>query len=226
MCCLAGAMAPVLPATSHGQPHRVLWHHCCQQPLGHVSFELFADRVPKTAANIHALSTGEKGVGYKISHFHRIIPGFMCQGGDLTCHNGTGGKSIMRILSWSIWGLVSCPWQTLDPTWMVPGFSSACQDWVVGRQSWVLQPGEGRHGCCGSLGALWVQDWQDQQEDHRLLTVDNSNTFDLCSILTTRPFLLLLRRASLHPHLLGMFYDLHALATVHWASYFSYLFQI
>uniref|UniRef100_A0A8D2E1F0 Peptidyl-prolyl cis-trans isomerase n=1 Tax=Sciurus vulgaris TaxID=55149 RepID=A0A8D2E1F0_SCIVU len=64
------------------------------EPLGHVSFELFADKLPKTAENFHALSTGEKGFGYESSCFHRIIPGFMCQGGDFTCHNGTGGKSI------------------------------------------------------------------------------------------------------------------------------------
>ncbi|XP_051009710.1 peptidyl-prolyl cis-trans isomerase A-like [Acomys russatus] len=64
------------------------------EPLGHVSFELFADRVSKTSENFRALSTGEKGFGYKGSCFHRIIPGFMCQGGDFTHYHGTGSRCI------------------------------------------------------------------------------------------------------------------------------------
>ena len=64
-------------------------------PLGRVTFELKDDVVPKTAANFAALCEERApGAGYKGSRFHRIIPGFMCQGGDFTADNGTGGRSI------------------------------------------------------------------------------------------------------------------------------------
>ncbi|ELW64129.1 Peptidyl-prolyl cis-trans isomerase A [Tupaia chinensis] len=64
------------------------------EPLGHVSFKLLADKIPKTAESFHVLNTGEKRFGYKSSCFHRMIPGFMRQGGDFIHHNGIGGKSI------------------------------------------------------------------------------------------------------------------------------------
>lgn len=63
-----------------------------------VHFELFFDETPKTCLNFAKLLEGVKMnsflLAYKGSTFHRIISGFVMQGGDFTNHNGTGGKSI------------------------------------------------------------------------------------------------------------------------------------
>ena len=51
-------------------------------PQGRITINLFTKITPKTCENFRQLCLGVKGKGYKKTIFHRIIPGFMCQGGD------------------------------------------------------------------------------------------------------------------------------------------------
>ncbi|KPA85799.1 putative mitochondrial cyclophilin 6, putative (CYP6) [Leptomonas pyrrhocoris] len=67
--------------------------------LGRVSVELFRDVVPKTSENFRSLCTGERGhaqcpLYFKGIPFHRIIPGFVVQGGDILTKDGRSNVSV------------------------------------------------------------------------------------------------------------------------------------
>lgn len=91
-----------LLSTKAGNPKVFFEVESNGQALGRIEFELFKNVVPKTAENFRQLCTGEKGKGassgaklhFEKSKFHRVIPGFMLQGGDFTHGDGRGGESI------------------------------------------------------------------------------------------------------------------------------------
>eukprot|EP00536_Pseudo-nitzschia_multiseries_P002279 jgi/Psemu1/123838/gw1.30.135.1 len=70
--------------------------HSSREPLHHLELVLYDEDVPKTVRNfVHYLSERNASKNaYKNSFFHRIIKGFMAQGGDFLNGDGTGSASI------------------------------------------------------------------------------------------------------------------------------------
>ncbi|KAK3204899.1 hypothetical protein Dsin_018945 [Dipteronia sinensis] len=72
-------------------------------PAGRIVMELFADSTPITEENFRALCIGEKGIDtirkplhYKGSTIHRVKPGYMVHGGDITHGNATGDENFVK----------------------------------------------------------------------------------------------------------------------------------
>ncbi|EFJ38343.1 hypothetical protein SELMODRAFT_74823 [Selaginella moellendorffii] len=84
-----------------GNPRVFLEITIASHKVGRIVMELYSDTTPKTAENFRCLCTGEKGVGkrgkplcFKGTPFHRVVPEFVAQAGDVIEGNGTSGESI------------------------------------------------------------------------------------------------------------------------------------
>lgn len=70
-------------------------------PKERIVIGLYGRECPKTVANFKTICKGDHSnnnsrLTYAGSKFHRIIPGFMLQGGDITRGDGRGGASIFN----------------------------------------------------------------------------------------------------------------------------------
>jgi peptidyl-prolyl cis-trans isomerase A (cyclophilin A) len=92
----------VAPSAAHSQEKKGPLYATFKTSMGDIVIQLFEDKAPKTVANFVGLASGTKEwvdpkTGEKVKKplyngtiFHRVIPGFMIQGGD-PLGNGTGG---------------------------------------------------------------------------------------------------------------------------------------
>ncbi|KAF1985301.1 hypothetical protein K402DRAFT_413436 [Aulographum hederae CBS 113979] len=91
----AGATSNAVAPNNPGNPVVFFDVAIGGKPAGRIQFELYKHVVPKTAENFRQFCVGGSPYGgYKGSAFHRIIPNFMCQGGDFISGDGTGSASI------------------------------------------------------------------------------------------------------------------------------------
>ncbi len=98
----AGMMLNPAPTLDFFKPTPVVYFQIKIEGIleGQVIFELFASIAPKTVENFRmlclgtAVGSGGKPLCYRGNTVHRVIPGFMFQGGDIINENGTSGESI------------------------------------------------------------------------------------------------------------------------------------
>lgn len=88
---------PPLQAFDVAVTHKVrLTISIANETAGDVTIGLFGDITPRTVDNFVTLASAEgyAGKSYRGSLFHRIIPSFMVQAGDITSRDGRGSFSI------------------------------------------------------------------------------------------------------------------------------------
>lgn len=81
--------------------------------VGRITIELLKDIVPKTCENFRQLCSGELGFGYRGNSITRVVSGFILQAGDISCNNGTSGRSIYGAVNLTCVGVAMLQYKTV-----------------------------------------------------------------------------------------------------------------